>query len=159
MKIYLANLQAYNEGRLSGKWLDITKDDLQQAVIDLDGAEWAIHDYELPFKIGEHEDLYELEKVGKIWNSMSDYEQAAFCCLVDWCGDSLSQALESYNSRSVYVAESFEDLAKQLVEDGLYGEIPESVSWYINYKQIGYELEYNYLKYEYKNTIYFISYN
>jgi antirestriction protein len=155
MKIYLANLQAYNEGTLSGKWLDITKDDLQQAVLDLDGAEWAIHDYELPFKIGEYEDIYELEKVGKIWNSMSDYEQAAFCCLVDnYC--TLSEALESYNDKSVLVADSFEDLAYQFVKEGLYGEIPNSISNYIDYKSIGDDLEYNYIEYEYKNTTYFI---
>ena len=158
MKIYLANLQAYNEGKLLGKWLDITKDDLKKAVSDFGDAEWAIHDTELPFKVGEHENLDDLQEVGKIWNSMSDYEQAAFCCLVD-DGDTLKEALEEYQYRSVLVADSYEDLAYQFVEDGVFGEIPESISNYIDYETMGRDLYYDYQEYEYKNTTYFISNN
>lgn len=155
MKIYLANLQAYNEGKLSGKWLDITKDDLQQAVIDLGEAEWAIHDYELPFKIGEHENLNDLQEVGKKWGTMYDYEKAAFCCLVD-DGYTLKEALECYEDRSVYEANSFEDLAYQFVEEGLYGDIPELLEYYINYEAIGRDLAFYYTEYEFNNNNYFI---
>ena len=158
MKIYLANLQAYNEGKLLGKWLDITKDDLQKAVSDFGNAEWAIHDTELPFKVGEHEDIFELEKVGKIWNSMSDYEQAAFCYLVN-NGNTLKEALEEYQNREVLVADSFEDLAYLLVEGGLFGEIPDSISPYIDYEAIGNDLYHDYDEYAYKDTTYFISNN
>jgi antirestriction protein len=157
MKIYLANLQKYNEGKLSGKWLDITKDDLQEAALDLGEAEWAIHDYELPFKVGKHEDLYELEKVGQNWDSMSDSEQAAFCCLVNDNFCTLSEALERYNNRSVHVADSFEDLAYQFVQEGLYGEIPDSISSYVDYEKMGRDLSYDYQEYKYKDTTYFIS--
>ena len=158
MKIYLANLQAYNEGKLLGKWLDITKDDLLKAVSDFGNAEWAIHDTELPFQVDEHEDLFELEKVGKIWNSISDYEQAAFCCLVD-DGYTLTEALEEYQNRSVLVADSYEDLAYQFVEDGLFGEIPHQILNLIDYKAIARDLYYDYQEYEYKNTTFFISNN
>ena len=158
MKIYLANLQAYNEGKLLGKWLDITKDDLLKAVSDFGNAEWAIHDTELPFKVGEHEDLFELQKVGKIWNSMSDYEQAAFCCLVD-DGYTLKEALEEYQNRDVHIADNLVDLAYQFVEEGLYGKIPDSLSSYIDYEAIGRILSYDYDQYEYKNTTYFVRNN
>jgi antirestriction protein len=53
-KIYVADLEAYNNGRLSGVWLDLTDyndaDELMDAINDFlkttGGEEYAVHDYE-----------------------------------------------------------------------------------------------------------------
>jgi antirestriction protein len=55
IRIYLACLAAYNNGKLHGVWIDATNDidDIQDQINEMlesspeeDAEEWAIHDYE-----------------------------------------------------------------------------------------------------------------
>ena len=70
-RIYVACLASYNAGILHGDWIDATDDpEDMQASIDAmlsrsrqpDAEEWAIHDYEAPFHIGEYSSLDEIAK-------------------------------------------------------------------------------------------------
>ena len=83
IRLYFANLQKYHEGFLDGKWYDLEDytdiDGLMRDVaIDVlhqnlneDGEpffeygisqeEWAIHDYEAPFKVTEYESISSIE--------------------------------------------------------------------------------------------------
>ena len=80
-KIYVADLEAYNNGRLSGVWLDLTDyndaDELMEAINDFlktsGGEEYAIHDVEnIPSNIyseymgqRDFEELYEMIDLAK----------------------------------------------------------------------------------------------
>src|SRR5690625_5071869 len=69
MKIYIANLGAYNDGELRAVWVDLPITDMKEEVynkifspeeLDENGnphGDFAIHDYELPFEISEQENL------------------------------------------------------------------------------------------------------
>ena len=67
--IYVACLASYNAGILHGEWIDASDDpEDMQASIDAmlsrsrqpDAEEWAIHDYDAPFSIGEYSSLDEI---------------------------------------------------------------------------------------------------
>jgi antirestriction protein len=89
-RIYVACLASYNAGRLHGEWIDLdnkSEDDVHaeiQAMLkaskETDAEEYAIHDYELPFKISEYEGidtiLEQLEKIaehGEAWQAYCEY--------------------------------------------------------------------------------------
>jgi antirestriction protein len=159
MKIYIANLAKYNEGGLIGEWIELKKNiDLHKEIEKICGGdEWAIHDYELPFKIDEHESIDALQDLANA--DLSNYEMASLINLIDNCGESLENALAKYENYAVYQADSWEDLAEQFVNEGVYGEIPESLQSYIDYEAIGRDLNYDYDEVEYDDVIYFVSKN
>lgn len=64
MRVYIVNLEAYNEGKPIGDWftLPVDYDELKERIELKDTyEEYAIHDYELPFHIDEHTPLEELK--------------------------------------------------------------------------------------------------
>lgn len=75
MKIYIANLGAYNDGKLRGVWVDLPILDMKKEVynkifsleeLDENGnphGDFVIHDYELPFEISEQENIDVLNDV------------------------------------------------------------------------------------------------
>jgi len=82
MRIYVANLRAYNEGELKGAWFDLPVEweDVVQEVFDEDEldeygnpkGDFAIHDYELPFDISEHANLFVLNDIADVMQSKVD---------------------------------------------------------------------------------------
>lgn len=73
IKIYVANLRAYNAGYMVGEWftLPVELDEIFQGVfseneLDEKGqpyGDWAIHDYEAPFKINEYDSIDKLNEI------------------------------------------------------------------------------------------------
>ena len=68
-RIYVACLASYNAGILHGEWIDVTDDleEMQESIDAMlsrsrqpDAEEWAIHDYDAPFAIGEYSSLNEI---------------------------------------------------------------------------------------------------
>lgn len=61
MQIYIADLDAYNSGYLKGEWIELpTENEDIEAAISRQSkngkSDFAIHDYEIPFEIGEYTD-------------------------------------------------------------------------------------------------------
>ena len=61
MQIYIADLEAYNSGYLKGEWIELPteNEEIQEAILrqSKNGqSDFAIHDYILPFEIGEYTD-------------------------------------------------------------------------------------------------------
>ncbi|MGL5713724.1 MAG: antirestriction protein ArdA [Paraclostridium sp.] len=61
MQIYIADLDAYNSGSLKGEWVELpnANEEIEKVISrqSKNGkSDFAIHDYELPFEIGEHTD-------------------------------------------------------------------------------------------------------
>lgn len=90
-RIYVADLAAYNNGRLHGVWLDATRDvdelhaDVQAMLADspIPGAEeFAIHDFEdfTGYPLGEYENL---AFVSKLAQGIAEHGQA-FAAYADW---------------------------------------------------------------------------
>jgi antirestriction protein len=121
-KIYVADLEAYNNGRLSGVWLDLTDysdaDELMDAINNFlkttGGEEYAVHDYEnLPrsmyseyMGVRDFEEIYEMLDLAKendlpldvVMEVVSQFDRSA---------------LDEYTG----VYDSEQDFAEQLVDD------------------------------------------
>lgn len=133
-RVYVANLNAYNNGELIGEWIDLPMDPEQlQAELDKiikagGGEEWAIHDYEVPyqgFHIDEYDNVFNINKVADLW--LTDEEQ--FKKLVAYAQlygtgdfDDLAEKAEDPNflDEMDYYEGTLEDLAYRFVEEGLF---------------------------------------
>src|SRR4051812_33842011 len=86
LQLYIANLGKYNEGFLVGEWFTLPVDFeevAEQIGLNEVYEEYAIHDYEAPFKISEHASLETLNDVANRMASLSDLEGKALGEIVD----------------------------------------------------------------------------
>lgn len=62
--------------------------------------------------------------------------------------------LDADTEIELYECDSLEELAEQFVNDGLFGEIPDSICKYIDYKTMAIDLSYDYTEITIDNTGY-----
>jgi antirestriction protein len=141
IRIYVASLAKYNEGRLVGRWIDLPADDLWEKVEEMLGEdeEWAIHDYEAPFSISEYENLDKLNEAAEL---DEDYDLPRLGFLVGQ-GYNLDYALEQYEDVTFYPSMNLEDVAVSLVEEGIFGTIPDNILIYFDYEKLARDLGYD----------------
>lgn len=147
-QIYIANLSKYVEGKLVGEWvkLPIDEEDLKKEIASILGndEEYAIHDYELPFNVGEYDSPYDINKVLQIMeekgieNDVMEIYSDNFD-LYDF--DKLDDLEYSY----IEDVSNYTELANKLVDEGLYFSItiPQELEGYINYEAIGRDINCN----------------
>ena len=170
MKVYLTDLTAYVEGHLVGRWINLplTPFELSQSLSEvlneggiISGSETHeevfITDYEADIEINEYDDLYKLNELAEVLESYSNEDMLKLKLLTH----------EGYKEREVILAgidayevdiydyssdRSFTDvyelLAYDLVDDGLFGTIPDNLINYIDYAAIGRDLSYDYVEFE-----------
>ena len=170
MKIYLTDLQAYNEGHLVGRWLELPMniEDLQQALVQVlnvgetvsgtDGhEELFITDYEAIIAINEYDDIYKLNELAEITDNL-DADDLLKLKLLSYEGYDerkvLENGLDNYNveihdySSDTSFTDVYELLASDLVDEGLFGTIPSNLVNYIDYGAIGRDLSMEYVEFE-----------
>ncbi len=148
IRIYVADLAAYNNGKLHGVWIDATQDpeDIQEQINEMladspeqDAEEYAIHDYEGfgGYGLGEYEGI---ETAHEIACFIEEYPELAGELLNHFggCLDDARQALEE-NYSGCY--SSLADYAQELTEETT--QIPESLAYYIDYEKMGRDMEMN----------------
>jgi antirestriction protein len=89
IRVYVANIGKYNEGKLVGAWLDLptTHNQIQsflknQVGLNNQYEEYLIHDYESDFNHDENENIYDLNLLAIKLEQMSENEKAlaaAYC--------------------------------------------------------------------------------
>lgn len=158
MRIYVADLAAYNNGILSGGWIDLPSDDIDaevQRILDAgtsarvdagvyDGVpseEFAIHDYELPWNIDEWENIHDLNNAARKYDELDDTDRKKVNFLVSQ-GDNIDKALQLYDLVDIYEDMSYQDLAEQIVDETW--NVPEHLEPYIDYEKFARELEMDY---------------
>ncbi len=164
MRIYVADLAAYNSGYLVGDWIDLPSSDIWaevQKVLDqgtsirvfegvYDGVpseEWAIHDYEAPFRIGEYDDLDAINKLAEEFDQMDDQDIKKVSYLVNYQGEDMIKAVQHCDDVQIYEDMGYSELAAELVDEGYYGDIPDgTLCQYIDYDAIGRDLEIDYVQ-------------
>ena len=126
MKIYVANLAKYVEGHLVGSWLNLPMDpdDLQKEINNILGSdeEHAIHDYEATFRINEYSNIFHLNQIAEL----DEPDLDRFAHMVnegyDW-----DYAFDHYDDVTYYKGMDIKTVAGEMLTDGFFGEIPESV--------------------------------
>ena len=171
MKVYITDLEAYNNGYLIGAWHELPMDEetLNKAINDVllagqkacnskhSHEEIFITDYEADISIGEYDNISKLNGIAEILESYSDYDLLKLKFLSSEGYDEKSvikSGLDDYEveiydfSSNTSFTDTFELLAMQFIDDGLYGEIPESLEFYIDYEAMARDLRMDYSEFD-----------
>ncbi|WP_420346515.1 antirestriction protein ArdA [Pelagibius sp.] len=146
-RIYAACLAAYNNGRLHGRWIDVTQDpeDIQAEIAQMLAAspipgaeEWAIHDYE-GFEGARLEEYSGIEKTHALALFIVEHGKLGAKVLEQFGGDldDTKAAFEEYAGEH----RSLADFAQELTEETT--EIPQSLVNYIDYETMARDMELN----------------
>ena len=147
IRIYVADLAAYNAGHLHGVWIDVTDDldSIQEQISAMladspvcDAEEYAIHDYEGfgGYELGEYEGLENAHEVACFIEQYPDFGGAllSYYCDID---EARKIAKENYCGCYASIA----DYAQELTEDT--SEIPSHLEYYIDYERMSQDMELN----------------
>lgn len=155
MRIYIANLAAYTNGELVGEWVNLpcSNEELQEQIDSIleawnDGfgpsEEWAIHDYELPFKISEYTNPFKVNEWAEIINNSGIEEEVVKAILDNFptVEDGLT-IIENGEYRTWNDCIDMADVAYALyAETGQLAELEKVISSsYIDWEAIGRDLE------------------
>ena len=143
VRVYVADLAAYNNGELHGVWVDVTQDldDIQEQVSEMLKAspceevaeEYAIHDYEGfgAYEVGEYEGL---ESVHKVASFLEEHGAVAGDVLAHF-GDNMEDARKALEENYVGCYSSLADYAEEITTQT--SEIPKHLEYYIDYERMG----------------------
>ena len=146
IRVYVADLAAYNNGKLHGVWINATDDmdEIQEQINQMldespeQGAEeYALHDYEgfNGYGLGEYESIGSVHEIALF---IEEYAEIGGELLSHFGGsldDAKKAAEESYSG----CYKSLADYAEELT-DGTT-EIPEHLQYYIDYERMGRDME------------------
>lgn len=147
-RIYVANLAAYNAGRLRGKWIEPSTDadDLREQVLEAIGGnpdnEWAIHDYDAFPDMGEYPDLEDVARMAAILEEHPlDVVNAAMNFADPSRRGGLDQ-LEEMLEEGYGIYEDKKDYVEQLVDDmgGPSALGKDTINSYFDYDSFGRDL-------------------
>ncbi|MBS4534085.1 antirestriction protein ArdA [Clostridium sp. D2Q-14] len=145
MQVYIANLGKYNEGELVGAWFKFPIDfeEVKEKIgLNNEYKEFAIHDYELPFEIGEYMSISELNRLWEIVSELPEELQAELSALQSHFG-SIEELSEHQDDIIIHSdCDDMSDVARYYIEEtGALGEVPANLKNYIDYESYGRDLE------------------
>jgi antirestriction protein len=145
-KIYVADLAAYNNGKLHGVWIDAMSDDIQEQINDMlklsperFAEEWAIHDYE-GFGDVSLSEFHNIDSVRDIAYFLYEYDEFGAALLNYWSND-IAFAKKAAEDGYHGFYDSLADYAQAITEDTT--EIPTHLSYYIDYERLARDMEMN----------------
>ncbi len=148
IRIYVADLAAYNNGKLHGCWINACDDpeDIQEQINEMlsnspeeDAEEYAIHDHEgfEGYSVSEWSGINELHEIA----CFIEENPGIAGGLLDQFGDNLDDARRAIEENYYGCFESVADYAEELTED--ICQIPEHLAYYIDYERMGRDMELN----------------
>ena len=173
MRIFITDLEAYNEGHLVGSWVELpqNQDELAEAIEEVlhrgrntckhehHHEEFFITDYECDYlRIDEYCDI---DRLNDMANVVADYSEHDFlklkflehegwkvqAVLLDENINSFDVDIYDY-SKDTRFTDVYELLAYDMVEEGLFGSVPANFANYIDYSAIGRDLSMDYTEFE-----------
>ncbi|MDT2661141.1 antirestriction protein ArdA [Enterococcus hulanensis] len=146
LRVYVANLGKYNEGELVGAWFTppIDFDEMKEQIgLNDEYEEYAIHDYELPFEIDEYIRIDELNRLCSLAEEIADTPIGDACHEIQRAFfSSFEEMVEHIDDIYHYPdCHDMSDVAYQLVNEGMLGEVSEKLGNYIDCDAYGRDLE------------------
>jgi antirestriction protein len=147
IRIYVADLAAYNSGHLHGAWIDATAEleDIQAQINALlvsspvaGAEEYAIHDHEGfdGYNLGEYEGIEAAHEIALFIEEYPDFGGA----LLGHLGN-LDDARKAAEENYCGCHKSLADYAQELTEEST--EIPQNLRYYIDYAAMARDMELN----------------
>lgn len=148
IRIYVADLAAYNNGKLHGVWIDACDEleDIQEQINQMLASspegfaeEYAIHDYEGfgGYALGEYEGIEAAHEIACFIDEYPDFGDE----LLNNFGGDLDEARKAAEENYCGCYKSLADYAQELTEETT--QIPEKLSYYIDYERMGRDMELN----------------
>ncbi|MCW8931002.1 MAG: antirestriction protein ArdA [Gammaproteobacteria bacterium] len=148
IRIYVADLSAYNNGRLHGVWINALLDisDIQDQINkmlknspEIFSEEYAIHDYEGfdGYRLSEYESV---EKVHNIACFINEHPEIAGKLLDNYCGN-LEEAKKAVEENYYGCFKSVVDYVENFTSEN--HDIPKYLEGYIDYEKMGSDMEMN----------------
>ena len=162
MRVYITDLEAYNEGHLVGSWYELPMNsDLLAESIENElqrgkeicqsehfHEEYFITDYECDYmEVGEYDNLENLNNIAEKMETLNSTDMKKFKALTDE-GYDFEYSFNNYEDVEIYEETNMNELAEQFVEDGLFGNIPKALINYIDYDAIARDLSMDYTEVE-----------
>ncbi len=147
-KLYIADLAAYNNGKLHGVWIDATEDidcinkqiqNMLSTSPEPDAEEYAIHDYEGfgSLNISEYQSIALIQD----WLCfIEEHDKLGLAVLEHFCGN-IEDAHKAIENNYCGEFKSTADYAQDITEETT--EIPENLSFYIDYESMARDMELN----------------
>ena len=141
-RIYVANLAAYNAGRLKGKWIEPSTDadELAEQVAEaiggnVDRDEWAFHDYAGFPDMGENPSLDDVAAMAEL---LEEHPYGIVKAAMDFAGDDVDD-LRKWLDEGYGVYESQRDYVEQMVDDmgGPSALSKQTINSYFDYEAFG----------------------
>lgn len=145
-EIYVADLAAYNNGDLIGRWIDATLDpeDMLAEIRELTDGDWIILDYDdLGGIISEHNSINEISMLANLVHDLGD----PFVALYNydpWLADDYDNWKQLVEDGYLGRYDSMREYAEQYVDElGLFDN--DILSTYFNYDAFARDLEHDYV--------------
>lgn len=146
IRIYVADIAAYNDGILHGIWIDATKE-AKEILADVEAmlacspepnaVEWAIHDYE-NFGRGNISEYESFESVHEKALFIEEHGELGKAVLSHWCGD-VEDAQSAMGDSYYGIYESLADYMQELTEETT--KVPNHLEFYIDYERMARDME------------------
>lgn len=147
-RIYVADLAAYNNGKLHGVWInacDDLEDIHEQISAMLKGSpegfaeEYAIHDYEGfgGYGLSEYQGIQSVHEIACFTLEHGEIARE----LLSYYGGDLEEAKLAIEENYAGCYKTLADYAEELTEETT--QIPENLAYYIDYERMGRDMELN----------------
>lgn len=161
INLYISTYYKYDSGYLSGEWVELplNEEELQETLDRIKGlhpaesdAEFMIQDFEtdLSIKIGESDNIYELNELAQKNENWTDEQKEVFGCMVNDWGEDIEDASEKVEDCEYWYIEGNTDkeLAQNYVDElgGLDCLDRETLEKYFDFEAFGRELSFSFTK-------------
>lgn len=159
MKVAVEEWELYNNGFLLCKWYDLedyTIKEIEDEIREIkkgydlgDDLELFVADVEddPTDTIKGDENLIEAYKIQELIQDLEDYDLKKVDYMVNQCGYDLKDAIDRIEDCDIYEDITLKDLAYEFIEQGLFGDISESIAFYIDYDLVARDLGFDYCEF------------
>lgn len=143
--VYVGTYAKYNNGSISGEWVDLTRftnaddfyDYCRELHSDESDPEFMFQDYE-HFPYGYITECYLNPAIFDILNELTPDEYADFCKYVSYFGKDVT--VESFRDAYIGHYDSKEDFAHEIVEQAITKGLPDFFVQYFDYESLARDL-------------------
>jgi antirestriction protein len=165
LSIYVADLAAYNSGKLHGDWLDledfVDADDVQEAIDRIlaespvpDAEEFAIHDYEstgFDVSVGQLGEYVSIKKLMELEKALAAADEPnAFAAFLDHHGGDVDFAIEHFQDAYRGHYKDVEDFAHEWlmdVDEAYKAAFENPSGWTPKIDTVAFECDFNVIEY------------
>ena len=158
MRVYITDLEAYNNGHLVGDWyeLPMSEEELSTAITEVlaNGQnvckdahiheEYFITDYECDYmKIDEYSSLTNLNEIAQKMSDLDQNQKTAVKLLLEAnIVNDFDDAIENIENIYCTGETKMEDVAYNYIQEtGAFQNMPESLQYYFDYEKLGRDME------------------